>query len=398
VAGALALLGGCTGAGGGASADGGSSGSSSARSSSAAATTTAADAGPPRLQLAPADGAADVAPAGPVEISVTGGQVAEVTVTDEAGADVPGQVADGDAEGTAVWTPDEDLDYGATYTLDAAATNGEGERAEATSTFTTATPDSLAVPAIGPLDGQTVGVGMPIRVYFDRPVTDKAAVESHLLVTSSTPTDGVWSWVSDTEVHFRPPQYWPAETDVTLDADLRGVPFGDGVYGERDRTVSFRVGERHVSIADADTHRLQVFDGDVLVQDFPMSAGAPETPSYNGAHVVTELNAQRVMDSSTYGVPVDSPGGYRTPVQWAVRLSDSGEFVHGAPWSVAQQGSENVSHGCINLSTENARWFYEFSQPGDVVEIRNSDAGTLTSDISDWTVPWDEWRAGSALQ
>jgi lipoprotein-anchoring transpeptidase ErfK/SrfK len=386
LAGALLLVSGCTGGG------------QPAAPSTGATATTTADAAPPQLRLAPADGAAGVAPAGPVEISVTDGELADVTVTDATGAGVPGQVADGGTAGTRVWTPDEDLDYATTYTLTASAVNAEDERAEATATFTTADPDSLSTPAIGPLDGQTVGVGMPIRVFFDRPVTDRAAVESHLLVTSSTPTDGVWSWIDDTEVHFRPSQYWPADTEVTLDADLHGVPFGDGVWGERDRTVSFSIGAKHVSIADASTHRLQVYDGDRLVQDFPMSAGSPDNPSYNGPHVVTELNADRVMDSSTYGVPVDSPDGYRTPVQWAVRLSDSGEFVHGAPWSVAQQGRENVSHGCINLSTENARWFYEFSRPGDVVEVRGSDAGTLTSDIADWTIPWEEWRAGSALE
>ncbi len=390
LAGALLLVSGCT--------EGGQPAAPSTGATATTTATTTADAAPPQLQLAPTDGAADVAPAGPVEISVTDGELADVTVTDAAGADVPGRVTEGGAAGTRVWTPDEDLAYAATYTLTASAANAEDERAEATATFTTADPDSLATPAIGPLDGQTVGVGMPIRVFFDRPVTDKAAVESHLLVTSSTPTDGVWSWIDDTEVHFRPSQYWPADTEVTLDADLHGVPFGDGVWGERDRTVSFSIGARHVSVADASTHRLQVHDGDRLVQDFPMSAGSPDNPSYNGPHVVTELNADRVMDSSTYGVPVDSPGGYRTPVQWAVRLSDSGEFVHGAPWSVAQQGRENVSHGCINLSTENARWFYEFSQPGDVVEVRGSDAGTLTSDIADWTIPWEQWRAGSALE
>jgi lipoprotein-anchoring transpeptidase ErfK/SrfK len=198
-------------------------------------------------------------------------------------------------------------------------------------------------------------------------------------------------------VHFRPSEYWPENTDVTLDADLYGVDLGNGVWGETDRTVSFSIGERHVSIADASTHQMEVYDGDQLVQTFPISAGSPDNPSYNGAHVVTEMNADRVMDSSTYGVPVDSPGGYRTPVKWAVRISDSGEFVHAAPWSVAQQGRENVSHGCINLSTERARWFFEFSQPGDVVEIRGSDAGTLRSAIHDWTIPWEEWKAGSAL-
>ena len=393
-AGALVLLSGCTGSGNG----GSSASASSSSGASSGAATSSADAPPPQLSLAPADGAADVAPADPVEITVADGELTGVSVTDGAGTDVPGRVADGATEGTGVWTPDAPLTYGSTYTLTATAENADDETAEATSTFTTVTPESVSTPSIGPLDGQTVGVGMPIRVYFDQPVVDKAAVESHLLVTSSTPTDGVWSWIDDTEVHFRPSQYWPAQTDVTLEADLYGVPFGDGVWGEKDRAVAFRVGERHVSIADAATHRLQVYDGDTLVQDFPMSAGSPDNPSYNGPHVVTELNADRVMDSSTYGVPVDSPGGYRTPVQWAVRLSDSGEFVHGAPWSVAQQGNTNVSHGCINLSTENARWFYDFSQPGDVVEIRNSDAGTLTSDIADWTVPWDQWQAGSALK
>ena len=109
------------------------------------------------------------------------------------------------------------------------------------------------------------------------------------------------------------------------------------------------------------------------------------------------MNRNRVMDSSTYGVPVDSPDGYRTSVEYAVRLSDNGEFVYAAPWSVAQQGNTNVSHGCINMSTENARWFFNFSVPGDVVEIRGSSAGTLRSDIHDWTIPWDEWRAGGAL-
>ncbi|MGY1777836.1 Ig-like domain-containing protein [Geodermatophilus sp. SYSU D00804] len=388
-AGALVLLSGC---------QGGDDGRSASASSASSAASTSADAAPAQLQLAPADGAVDVAPADPVEISVTDGDLADVAVTDGAGADVPGQVADGDTEGTDVWTPDQDLAYGSTYTLTATATNADGERTEARSTFTTVDPETVTTPSIGPLDGQTVGVGMPIRVYFEQPVADKAAAESHLLVTSSNPTDGVWSWLSDTEVHFRPSQYWPAQTDVTLEADLYGVHLGDGIWGEKDRTVSFRIGDRHVSVADAATHRMRVYDGDRLVQDWPMSAGSPDNPSYNGPHVVTELNADRVMDSSTYGVPVDSPEGYRTPVKWAVRISDSGEFVHGAPWSVAQQGRENVSHGCINLSDENARWFYEFSQPGDVVEIVNSDAGPLTSPIADWTIPWDQWQAGSALR
>lgn len=360
---------------------------------------TAAEAPPAQVALSVADGAVDVSPATPLEIEVTDGELEEVTVVDGAGTELPGQVgAAEDGSGTQVWTPETPLAYGASYTVTATAANEDDETAEASTTFTTVTPATLSTPSIGPLDGQTVGVGMPIRVWFDDPVVDKAAVETNLRVTSSTPTDGVWSWFSDTEVHFRPSQYWPAHTDVRLDATLYGVDFGDGVWGEKDRTISFRIGEKHVSIADASTHTMEVYDGDELVQTWPMSAGSPDNPSYNGPHVVTEMNRDRIMDSSTYGVPVDSPEGYRTPVEYAVRISDSGEFVHAAPWSVAQQGRENVSHGCINLSTERAAWFFEFTQPGDVVEIRGSSAGTLRSDIYDWTIPWDEWQAGSALK
>ncbi len=361
--------------------------------------TSAEQVAPAKVTLSPADGAADVAPSTPLEITVAGGELGDVTVVDAAGTSVPGKVEDGaDATAADVWVPEAPLAYGTTYTVNATAKNKADDEATAKSTFTTVKPASVSTPGIGPLSGTTVGVGMPIRVYFDDPVADKAAVESHLKVTSSTPTDGTWNWLSNTEVHFRPSKYWPANTDVTLEANLYGVNFGDGIWGEKNRSVSFHIGDRHVSIADASTHQMQVYDGDKVVQTFPISAGSPDNPSYNGPHVVTELNRNRVMDSSTYGVPVDSPHGYRTPVEYAVRISNSGEFVHAAPWSVAQQGHRNVSHGCINMSTDRAAWFFHFSQPGDIVEIKNSDGGPLHSDVYDWTIPWAKWQAGSALK
>jgi lipoprotein-anchoring transpeptidase ErfK/SrfK len=258
------------------------------------------------------------------------------------------------------------------------------------------------VPSIGPLDGSTVGVALPIRVYFEHavPTSMRAEVERHLVVTTSRPTDGTWSWMSSSEVHYRPSTYWPAGTDVTVKADLFGVQLADGVWGAKDRTVSFHVGERHLAVADAAAHTLKVYDGDDLVRTFPMSAGSTANPTHNGIHVVTELNRKMVMDSSTFGLAVDAPGGYRADVEYAVRISNNGEFVHAAPWSVAQQGRSNVSHGCINLSTANAAWFFGFAQPGDPVEVKNSIGpalGRADGDIYDWTVPWSTWKAGSAL-
>jgi lipoprotein-anchoring transpeptidase ErfK/SrfK len=362
----------------------------------------AADAAPAQVSLAVADGSADVSPVVPLEIAVTNGELGNVTVVDGEGTEVPGAVADNpDGSGSAVWTPEKPLAYGTSYTLTASAKNAGHQEATASSTFTTVSPGTLSTPSIGPLDGTTVGVGMPIRVYFDDPVADRAAVESHLLVTSSNPTDGVWNWMNDSEVHFRPSQYWPANTEITLDANLYGVDFGEGVWGEKNRSVSFTIGAKHVSVADAGTFTLTVYDGDQLVQTYPMSAGSADNPTRNGAHVVTESYRDITMDSSTFGLAVDAPGGYRSDVEYAVRISNNGEFVHGAPWSVGQQGNSNVSHGCINLSTERAAWFFNFSRPGDVVEVQNSIGPPLSAadgDIYDWAIPWDQWQAGSALK
>jgi lipoprotein-anchoring transpeptidase ErfK/SrfK len=357
---------------------------------------------PAQVSLAVADGSADVPPLVPLEIAVTGGELADVKLVAGDGTEVAGALADSaDQPGTTVWTPETPLAYATSYTLSASATNVDDKKATASSTFTTVRPAAVSTPSIGPLNGTTVGVGMPIRVYFDDPVADKAAVESHLLVTSSNPTDGVWNWMGDSEVHFRPSQYWPANTEVTLDANLYGVSFGEGIWGEKNRSVSFTIGAKHVSIADAAAHTLTVYDGDQVVQSFPMSAGSADNPTRNGAHVVTESHRNITMDSSTFGLAVDAPGGYRSDVEYAVRISNNGEFVHGAPWSVAQQGNSNVSHGCINLSTERAAWFFDFSRPGDVVEVQNSIGPTLSAadgDIYDWAIPWDKWQAGSALK
>ena len=374
----------------------GDGGPAAAKSSSAAALPVA------KVTFAVANNAKDVSPTVPLELTVADGTLDSVAVTAKDGTTVAGAVAKAtDHPGSELWTPDEHLDYSTTYTLTATTTNAAHKAASASSTFTTVTPTTLSTPSVGPLGGTTVGVGMPIRVFFDQKVADRAAVERHLKVTSSKPTDGAWSWMNDKEVHFRPSTYWPADTHVTLDASLYGVDFGKGVWGQKDRTVSFDIGARHVSVADAATHMMAVYDGDKMVENYPMSAGSAKNPTRNGAHVVLQSYRKITMDSSTFGLAVDAPGGYRADVEYAVRISNNGEFVHAAPWSVGQQGSSNVSHGCINLSTSRAAWFFDFAQQGDVVEVKNSIGPKLSSvdgDIYDWAISWDTWKAGSALK
>jgi len=343
------------------------------------------------LAVVPAANAAAVAPADPVKVTATGGTLTSVSVAGSGGA-VKGALN----PDKTVWTSTDKLGFGARYTVSAVATNADGQKTTTTSAFTTARATRTVFPAVSPLNGMTVGVGMPIRVYFENPVTDRKAALARMKVTTSVPTVGAWRWFSATEVHWRPKTYWKSGTKVALDTDLRGVSLGAGTYGSvnADRHVAFTIGASHVSIADAKTHRMKVWINGKLTKDFPASLGkeVPGRFTHNGVHVVTDKKASMTMDSTTFGLALDA-GGYRVPVKFATRISNGGEFVHSAPWSVAQQGKENVSHGCVNLSPANAQWFYGISQPGDVVQVTGTPV-PLTgkdTDIPDWTIPWSQW-------
>ena len=343
------------------------------------------------LAVVPAANAAAVAPADPVKVTATGGTLTSVSVAGSGGA-VKGALN----PDKTVWTSTDKLGFGARYTVSAVATNADGQKTTTTSAFTTARATRTVFPAVSPLNGMTVGVGMPIRVYFENPVTDRKAALARMKVTTSVPTVGAWRWFSATEVHWRPKTYWKSGTKVALDTDLRGVSLGAGTYGSvnADRHVAFTIGASHVSIADAKTHRMKVWVNGKLTKDFPASLGkeVPGRFTHNGVHVVTDKKASMTMDSTTFGLALDA-GGYRVPVKFATRISNGGEFVHSAPWSVAQQGKENVSHGCVNLAPANAQWFYGISQPGDVVQVTGTPV-PLTgkdTDIPDWTIPWSQW-------
>lgn len=361
---------------------------------SGGASSSAAPAPPATLTVSVADGATDVAPAG-LSVVAAGGTLDAVTLTGPGGTPVEGVI---DAA-TATWRPAGKVEYGTTYTLTASATNPDGVPAQAAATFTTAKPKSFAFASIGPLDGMVVGVAMPVRVYLDKPAADRKTVEQAMTVTSAPAQPGSWSWFSDTEVHWRPQQYWQANTTVQVDVNLYGVHLGNGVWGKENRTIGFTVAKSQVAKCDTNEHQLHCYENGQLVKSIPISAGLEEPGRYtkSGVHVVTDKIEKMTMDSTTYGLALDA-GGYQTEVYWATRLSNNGEFVHAAPWSIADQGVRNVSHGCLNASPANAKWFLQWSQVGDPVEITGTPVPLTVDDgdIFDWTIPWETWVQGSA--
>ncbi|MFR9753701.1 L,D-transpeptidase [Nocardia sp. 004] len=243
------------------------------------------------------------------------------------------------------------------------------------SAITTTPPEpqpNFAPPSINIADGEVVGVAQPIIITFTEPVTDHATAEQAIRITSSKPAPGHFYWRGDRQVRWRPDEFWPDNTDVLVEAG--------------GTTSSFRIGDAFITTADDNTHTITVTRNGEVVYEMPTSMGKPEHETPNGTYIVDEQLRTMTMDSSTYGVPITDPEGYKLEVEYATRISYSGIFVHAAPWSVGQQGVSNVSHGCLNVSTEDAKWFFENARKGDPVIVQNTTGGTLSASdgLGDW--------------
>jgi lipoprotein-anchoring transpeptidase ErfK/SrfK len=308
---------------------------------------------------------------------------------------VPGRLDPSRTTWRSSWT----LAPGAEYTVTATAAGSRGPSTVAMGRFRTRDAGhTFQIVATAPLPGETVGVGMPIIIDFDTPVRDKAAVERALEIKQGTPAEGAWHWISDTQVVYRTRRFWPADQQVTVTAHLAGVRAAPGVYGTLDRTFAFTVGRGQSSTVNARTHQMIVRRGDRVVRRMPISAGMATTREYtttSGIHLTMDKGNPVRMVSP--GRVEGQPGYYDVMIDHAVRISNSGEYVH-AKDNLWAQGRSNVSHGCVNASPEQAAWFYATSLRGDPVTITGT-ARTLewNNGWGFWQLPWEKWREGSAL-
>jgi lipoprotein-anchoring transpeptidase ErfK/SrfK len=347
----------------------------------------------PKLEASVTDGAIGVPVDSPVTVSAGDGVLGAVSLVNEDGTPVDGALSpDG-----LTWESAEPLGYNKEYTLSAEAL-GLGGVARNRMTFQTHSPENLTMPYVMPNDGEVVGVGQPIAVRFDENIPDRVAAQRAIKVTTTPPVEGAFYWLSDREVRWRPQRYWKPGTTVEVQVKTYGVDLGDGLFGQEDVTTRFTVGDEVIATADDATKTMTVRINGNVVKTMPISMGKDKTPTNNGTYIIGDRYSFLIMDSSTYGVPVNSPDGYRTEVEWATQMSYSGIYVHSAPWSVGSQGRSNVSHGCLNVNPANAVWFYNTTKRGDIVEVVNTVGSRLpgTDGLGDWNIPWDQWRAGNA--
>ncbi|MFP5022641.1 L,D-transpeptidase [Pseudonocardia phyllosphaerae] len=334
-------------------------------------------------------------PAGHVSVHAADGTLEKVSLTGPHGHAVDGELS----ADRSTWTStDRVLDFGTTYTWHGRAVGGDGAATPVRGTVVTAKPAHLVTGSINIGDGRTVGIAAPIEIQFDRHVEDRAAVEKVLKVTTSKRVEGAWGWLPDenggSRVHWRPKQYWPAGTKVQVAAPMKGVDLGGGAVVSDDLTSSFTIGRAQVVKADTRSFRMVVLRGGKQVASYPASYGLADDPERNtrsGIHVVSEKFTDKRMISEQYH--------YDTVEKWAVRMSNNGEFIHANPKSAAAQGSSNVTHGCVNLSVDDAEAYYDSALYGDPVEVTGTPVklAPRDGDIWDWTVPWDQWKTLSAL-
>ncbi|MBB4748828.1 L,D-transpeptidase [Actinoplanes lobatus] len=317
----------------------------------------------------------------------------EVKVTNAKGDEVEGTL-DKDQN---LWRPSESLAWGTKYTVTVTTPAADGKNNSATSSFTTMKQPSNLVRVTSFLgDGQTVGVGMPLIMKFGRAIPEKyrAEVERRMVVTATPAQEGTWRWISSTEVHFRPQAYWKANSKVFTDVKLKGVELGDGWYGRSDLTVDLKIGREMILTVSNKTKKMTVKQDGKVIKTIPVSLGKPSTPSSSGTMVIMEKAAHTVFDTTDE----DPVNGYKTPIDWAQRITYSGQFIHAAPWSEGVQGKRNVSHGCVNVSEALGQWLFQRTMMGDVISVTGTEDKLKNGNgWTDWNMSYAEYKKGSYL-
>lgn len=351
----------------------------------------------PQIDVSVTDGAKDVAPNAPLRVTVTNGQLDSVTLTAEDGKPLPGT-----QQGSS-WVLGRTLAPSTSYQLSALATGANGESTNVARSFRTLTPRIDATYRVLP-DGETVGVGMPVQVLFDSAVKtpeQRAAVEKTIKLTITPAQTGSWGWSSPTQLYWRPRTFWRPGTKVTVNAPLAGVQTGEDKFVGQDKGATFTVGPARISKVDLSTHRMTVAENGKLVANYPISGGRPtsEYATRSGVKVITEKHEHLVMDAATLGVPADDPEYYKLDVQYAMRVTNTGEFLHAAPWTVWAQGNSNVSHGCTNMGPRDAKAMFDATKIGDPVVFVGSNRQFKPGEGLDvWVYSWPDWQARSAVR
>ncbi len=348
------------------------------------------------VTIAPKDGAKSVDTSGALKVTAAKGTLTTVEVKDAKGGKIDGTIS-GDG---ATWTPSTHLAAATKYTVHAVAKDSEGREAAEDAGFTTLTPENTFIGNFTPEDGSKVGVGMPFSIRFTRGITHPEDVEKAISIKTEPAVEVAGHWFGNDRLDFRPEKYWKAGTKVTVKLNLDGVEGRPGVYGKQAKTVSFTIGRNQVSVVDAKKHTMKVMQEGKVIKTLDVTTGKPGYDTWNGQMVISERLRVTRMNGETVGYG----GEYDIKdVPDAMRLTNSGTFIHGNYWGGDAFGNYNASHGCVGLRDVRggydrdlpAAWFFDHSMVGDVVVVKHSNDRTVDPDngLNGWNMSWEKWKA-----
>jgi lipoprotein-anchoring transpeptidase ErfK/SrfK len=318
------------------------------------------------------------------------------TNTDRRGEKQQGTVAGKLSEDRTRWTASDRLEPGAVYKLTSVGKNWVDQPKSTTSTFRTQQLrlDEQTYPMLYPLKGSHVGIGMPVVLRFDVPVQNKREFEKNLHVKSSPAQAGTWHWYSSTEVRYRPKNFWKPGTKVSVTADVNGVYAGNGIYGQKSATTHFKVGRSQITKINLASHVAKVYRNGKHVRTIYVSGGKPGWQTRSGVKLIMDKLYVTRMTNQMIGAREE----YDFRVKYAMRITNSGEFLHAAPWNAGYFGRVNASHGCVGMSTGNAAWLFNRTLIGDPVITTGTRRGMeYGNGYSDWNMSYAKYKKGSAL-
>jgi lipoprotein-anchoring transpeptidase ErfK/SrfK len=350
---------------------------------------------PLTIALTPTDGTQYQPVSTEIGVAGAGTAINGVSVSTASGTPVAGALRD---DGSA-WMPTRPLAYATSYRATAVLTSPNGRVTTATTRFTTmARPSSFVTSGLYLFDGRTYGVAMPVVAEFSPgvPAADRAAVQRRMFVRTDPPQPGAWHWLPDgTQAYYRAPHYWKPQTTISVRLALEGIPLSNDRYGRRDHIATARIGRAFEMWVDNTTKTMTVYEDGTQTRIIPVSLGKRSTPSSSGTMVVMDKLERTIFDTRDEPDPANR---YVVEIDHAQRLTWDGEFIHAAPWSVDALGRRNVSHGCLNVSTENAEWLFAKTKIGDPVTVVGTERRIASGNgWTAWNLSWPDFAAGSAL-
>lgn len=123
-------------------------------------------------------------------------------------------------------------------------------------------------------------------------------------------------------------------------------------------TVGAHWGSGRELVVDLSTQMAYAFENGILMRSALVSTGLPATPTVQGEFAIWHKTPSQTMSG---------PGYFLPNVEWVMYFYQGYGF-HGTYWH--NNFGNPMSHGCVNMTNDDAYWFYQFADYGTPVWVQ----------------------------